>query len=73
MNILEYERRVKKFAHPSNSGKVSVRQLKEAFAGTEIFDQLGNRKSIIHKLICSPFFKNLKLSHNQKNQHWFEE
>ena len=72
INILEFERRVKKFAHPSNAGKVSIAQLRQAFCGTGIFDQLGNRKSLAHIVIFSPFFKNFAMTHLAKNMDWFE-
>lgn len=72
INILEFERRVKKFAHPCNAGKVSIAQLKEAFRGTGIFNQLGNRKSLAHIIICSPFFKSFAMTHLAKNEDWFE-
>ena len=61
INVIDYERRIKKFAHPLNQGKVSILQLRQAFAGTGIFDQLGNPKSVVHKLIVSPFFCNLEM------------
>ena len=72
INILDFERRVKKFAHPCNAGKVSIAQLKEAFRGTGIFDQLGNRKSLVHNVICSPFFNSFAMTHLAKNEDWFE-
>ena len=37
MNIAEYERRVKRYAHPGNKGKVTADQLMEAFKDTNIF------------------------------------
>ena len=38
MNILEFENRVKRYAHPINKGRVTVDQLMEAFSGTRIFE-----------------------------------
>ena len=63
MNILEFETRVKRFAHPINRGRVTVDQLVEAFSGTRIFDQLHNPFSLVYKLLLSPFFRDLPLSH----------
>ena len=37
INILDFELRVKRFAHPVNNGKVSIRQLMEAFKDTAIY------------------------------------
>ena len=37
IQIIDFERRVKKFAHPINRGRVTVDQLYEAFIDTEIF------------------------------------
>ena len=37
VNILEFERRVKQYAHPINKGRVSVDQLVEAFRDVAIF------------------------------------
>lgn len=36
MRILDFERRVKKYAHPINHGRVTVDQLYEAFADTVV-------------------------------------
>ena len=37
VNILDFEKRVKKYAHPINKGKVSIDQLVEAFSDIGIF------------------------------------
>ena len=68
---MQYERRVKKFAHPCNGGKVSIEQLMQAFKGTHVFDALCNPKSVVYKLINSPFFKELNMTHVKKNKDWF--
>ena len=57
VNILEFERRVKQFAHPINKGRVSVDQLVEAFRDVAIFAQLRNPFSVVYKLLLSPFFR----------------
>ena len=67
INILDFEARVKLFAHPANNGKVSVGQLREAFEDTGIFASLGKPSSVTHKILTSPFFINFVLSHNVKN------
>ena len=48
INILEFERRVKLYAHPANNGKVSVGQLCAAFDGTGLFNSLGKPASVTH-------------------------
>jgi len=68
MHILEFEERVKKYVHPINRGRVSVDQLTEAFHDTPIFDQLRNPYSVVYKLLFSPFFKELKLTHNARDE-----
>ena len=73
INILDYEQRVKKFAHPCNKSKVSISQLKSAFAGTGIFNQLGRARSVVHCLVTSPFFKNFSLKRVQQQKDFFEE
>ena len=57
VNILEFERRVKQYAHPINKGRVSVDQLVEAFRDVAIFAQLRNPFSVVYKLLLSPFFR----------------
>ena len=37
IDILEYERRLKRYAIPENNGKISVDQLLAGFEGTEVF------------------------------------
>ena len=66
MRILDFERRVKRYAHPINRGRVTVDQLYEAFADTEIFSQLRNPFSVVYKLLLSPFFRHLPLTHYEK-------
>lgn len=66
IGILEFESRVKRFVHPINRGKVSVDQLTEAFRDTPVFSQLKNPYSVVYKLLFSPFFKEMKLSHYEK-------
>ena len=65
--ILEFERRVKKFAHPINKGKVTLDQLFEAFRDTNAFVQLRNPYSLVTKLLLSPFFQEIPLSHYEKD------
>ena len=71
MFILEFEYRVKRFAHPCNSGKLSITQLKEAFKDTDIFNALGNPRSVVHRLLVSPFFTDFQLSHTWDNRDFF--
>ena len=59
--ILDFERRVKKFAHPINRGRVTVDQLSKAFEDTKIFENLRNPFSLVHKLLLSPFFREMPL------------
>ena len=66
VKILDFERRVKKYAHPINKGRVTVDQLFESFADTEIFSQLRNPFSVVYKLLLSPFFRTLHLTHYEK-------
>ena len=63
---MEFERRVKKFAHPINRGRVTVDQLFESFVDTGIFTQLRNPFSVVYKLTLSPFFRKLNMSHYEK-------
>ena len=73
MTIVEYEKRVKRYAHPNNKGKISVEQLKESFKDTKIFTNLKNPRSTVNKMITSPFFCNLVLSHNQLSEEEMKE
>ena len=66
MSIIEFETRIKKFAHPVNRGHVSIDQLSEAFKDAGVFTQLKNPYSILYKLLMSPFFRQLPLSHYLK-------
>lgn len=63
MEILDFETRIKKFAHPEAKGQLSIEQLTEAFKGTEIFAALRNPYSPLFKLVTSPLFLRLPLSH----------
>ena len=65
MSIMEYEKRIKRYAHPKNKGKINIEQLQSSFKDTKIFANLKNPQSIINKILLSPFFSNLVLSHNQ--------
>ena len=42
MNILEYERRLKRFAYVENKGFINQYQLMEAFSDTSIFSHLND-------------------------------
>ena len=68
INILEFENRVKRYAHPINRGKVSVDQLYQAFNDLPIFKQLKNPFSIVYKLLLSPFFREIPLTHYQRKE-----
>lgn len=63
ISISDFERRIKRYAHPINRGRVTVDQLCKAFDDTEIFDELRNPFSLMHKLLLSPFFRELPLQH----------
>ena len=63
MDILEFERRVKRFAHPINKGRVTVDQLYESFKDTQVFSGIRNPYSVMYKLLLSPFFRQLPMSH----------
>ena len=63
IHIWDFERRVKMFAHPVNKGRVTVDQLYKAFEDTAIFENLRNPFSLVHKLLLSPFFRELPLTH----------
>ena len=64
MSIVEYERRVKKYASLKNRGKISVDQLLESFKDTGVFENIKNPESVVNRLVTSPFFMNLILTHN---------
>ena len=72
INVLLFEKRIKKFAHPCNQGKVSIQQLKHSFKDTEVFVQLGNPLSVVHRLLVSPFFKDLRMTHNNRDADFYE-
>lgn len=40
----------------------------EAFRDTEIFSQLVNPNSVVYKVLLSPFFRELKMSHYLKDK-----
>lgn len=61
IGILDFESRVKRFAHPINRGRVTVDQLCKSFEDTEIFGDLRNPFSLVHKLLLSPFFREMQL------------
>ena len=65
MSILDFEKRVKKYAHLKNRGKISIEQLQEAFKDTDMFLNLKNPLSVVNRLLTSPFFSDFVLSHNQ--------
>lgn len=65
MGINEFENRVKKYAHSANRGKITVEQLMEAFKDTKIFTQINNPQSVVNRVIMSPFFTTLTLTHNE--------
>ena len=56
MEITEYEKRVKRFVDPSSKGKISIEQLCEAFKDTDIFKHVKDSRSVVNKIILSPFF-----------------
>ena len=39
----------------------------------KVFDMLGNPKSIVHRLLVSPFIKNLKMTHYSRDQNFYKE
>ena len=55
MNVLEYERRVKKFVTQENKGFISVHQLRESFNGTGLFEHLNDPESLRTKFLLSTF------------------
>jgi len=57
INILDFESRVKMYAHPMHRGRVTVDQLCTAFSDSAIFTSLKNPFSLVHKLLLSPFFR----------------
>ena len=44
-----------------------------AFAGTGVFDQLGKARSVVHRLLTSPFFTNFSLKRIEKDQDFYEK
>ena len=54
-NIIDYETRIKRFADSSNHGFISDVQLKEAFKGTGIFQNLGDPHSVTSRFILSSY------------------
>ena len=56
MNVLEYERRVKKFACPEDKGFVSKVQLLESFKDVDVFGYMHDSDSLQYKFITSTFF-----------------
>ena len=62
LDIIDFEQRVKMFAHPANAGKISFRQLQEGCS--PIFRGLTMPDSVTYKLFASPFFQELKFTHN---------
>ena len=66
MNILEYEARVKRFAHPDNKGFINKFQLLEAFRGTKIFSYLSDATSMKTQFILSPFISDIKVGSKLK-------
>ena len=68
IEILDFEKRIKRFAHPVNRGRVTVDQLCTAFEDLDVFKQLRNPYSLVYKLLLSPFFRELPLSHYSKQE-----
>ena len=73
ITIVEFERRVKKYAHIKNRGKISIEQLQEAFKDTLIFKNLKHPSSLAYKLITSPFFTQFTLTHHMNQVIEFQE
>ena len=55
MNILEYERRVKKYVSTESRGFVSDVQLIAAFSDTNIFQHMLDQSSVKTRFILSPY------------------
>ena len=47
--------------------------MKHSFRGIRVFDKLGNPNSVVHKLLVSPFLKNLKMTHNHRDHTFYKE
>lgn len=54
------------FAHPMYRGRVTIDQLCAAFEDTKIFKSLHNPFSLVHKLLLSPFFREIPLTHYER-------
>ena len=63
IGIVDFERRVKRFAHPMNKGRVTVEQLCKAFEDTGLFEDLRNPFSLCYKILLGPFFREIPLEH----------
>ena len=61
MNILEFERRVKRFANAENKGFINQFQLMEAFNDTNIFSYLSDHSSIKTQFLFSKYVSDLSL------------
>ena len=73
MQITEYEKRIKRYADPVNRGKISVDQLCESFKDTNVFKHVKNPRSVVNKLILSPFIWELTLTHNEPEAYEIEQ
>lgn len=67
LSIVDFETRVKKYAYSGNKGKITIEALQEAFKDTGTFRYLDNPNSVVHKVVLSPFFTDLTMSHNKKS------
>ena len=61
MNVLDYEKRVKKYADSNNRGYIHEHQLQEAFKDTDIFKNLHDPSSLESKFIHSDLISNLAI------------
>ena len=61
INILDFERRVKRFVTPESCGYISERQLIESFKDLKTFDGLLMTNSAVYRLIYSPFVQTLPI------------
>lgn len=54
---------------------MSIKQLQEAFKDDlkGALDQLGNPRSVCHRMLTSPFFTKMVLTHNTKDKMFFDE
>ena len=66
MNILEFERRVKKYADESNRGFINTVQLMEAFSDTHIFAHLSDKSSMKTKFLLSTFVADFNIGSQLK-------